>query len=80
MRDRLKIIAVVLLVVLTVVVVLQNTEPVPTEIVFVTVTMPLAALLFATAAVGFVLGLVLANRLQKGKGKGKPPPSERPGE
>jgi len=49
-----------LLAVVVVIVVLQNTGPVETRLLFATVTMPRAVLLFVTLLVGFVLGLVAA--------------------
>jgi uncharacterized integral membrane protein len=42
---------------LALIVVLQNTEAVNTKILFLTVTMPGAALLFGTLLIGFVLGV-----------------------
>lgn len=47
------------------VVVLQNTESVETQLLFATVTMPLAALLFGTMLVGFVCGLFASLRFRK---------------
>ena len=55
---RLKLIAVAVLVLLVLIVVMQNTEAVETRILFVTITMPRAVLLFGTLVAGFVLGIV----------------------
>jgi len=47
------IIAVVLIIII-----FQNLEPVSTRLLFATVKMPRAALLFLTAIAGFVIGLI----------------------
>lgn len=64
MKERVKLIAIVIVVLLTVIVVVQNVETVETKILFVSVPMPLAALLFGVLAVGFVAGLVAGHRLR----------------
>ena len=58
-----KLIVAAVLAVLVLIVVLQNTEAVETRILFLTLTMPRAALLFGTLIVGFVLGLLTSTRL-----------------
>ena len=60
---KLKIAGVAILAILVLVVVLQNTEAVETKILFVTVTVPRAALLFGTLIVGYVLGIFTTVRL-----------------
>ena len=40
------------------IVVIQNTEKVPVKLVFTTVTMPRALLLFLTLGIGFVVGIM----------------------
>jgi uncharacterized integral membrane protein len=55
-----RMIALSVLAVLVAVVVLQNTEAVETKILFMTVTMPRAVLLFVTAALGFAAGVLTA--------------------
>jgi uncharacterized integral membrane protein len=52
--------AVVALVVL--IIVLQNTEAVQTDILFLKITMPRAVLLFGTLVIGFVLGILASFR------------------
>jgi len=47
--------------ILVVIIVLQNTQSVETRILFITLSMPRAVLLFVTLLIGFVLGLVTAN-------------------
>jgi uncharacterized integral membrane protein len=56
---NLKLIAASILAVLVAIVVVQNREPVATHVLFATIVMPLAILLFITAAVGFALGVLL---------------------
>lgn len=62
-------IAVVVLAVLVLVVVLQNTESVRTKLLFVTVEMPRALLLLVTMLVGVVVGLVAGMRLSGKRAK-----------
>jgi len=56
---NLKLITASLLAILVAIIVVQNREPVATHVLFVTVFMPLAILLFITAAAGFALGVLL---------------------
>jgi len=78
-----KIIAALLLTILVIVVVLQNTAPVETHLLFMTVTMPRAALLALTTLVGFALGLLaclIGGRKKPpgppaGDGRGATPPA-----
>ena len=58
-----------LVAVLVLVVVLQNTGSVETRILFATVTMPRAVLLFVTLLAGFVLGLVASGWRGQERGK-----------
>jgi len=62
---RYKLLAAVVVALLLVVVVLQNTEPVETRVLFMTVTMPRAALLGLAALIGFTLGLITAYSLAR---------------
>lgn len=57
--------------ILMIVLIAQNTALVDTRLLFVTVTMPIAALLLVTLLAGVVLGMVVASRFL--------PPSSRPG-
>jgi uncharacterized integral membrane protein len=57
MRNTRLALAFVLAVVI-VVIALQNTEPVDTKLLFATVSMPRAVLIFTTAASGFGLGVL----------------------
>jgi len=63
MRD-LKLIAASILAILVAVLVFQNTEPVETHLLFGTVAMPHAVLIFISAAAGFALGVLLTMSLR----------------
>jgi uncharacterized integral membrane protein len=54
-----KIIFASLLATLVAIMVVQNREPVTTHLLFATIVMPHAVLLFITAAAGFILGVLL---------------------
>jgi uncharacterized integral membrane protein len=54
-----KLIAASILAILVAIVVVQNRDPVATHVLFVSIVMPLAVLLFITAAAGFALGILL---------------------
>ena len=64
---RIKFIGIGALFLLILIVVLQNTERVDTNILFFTITMPRALLLMATAAIGFIIGLMSSLKIRKGK-------------
>jgi uncharacterized integral membrane protein len=66
--DKTKLIIALLIAIITVIVVLQNTEAVQTRLLFVTVTMPRVLMLFLMLAIGFILGIITAlSRTRKGK-------------
>jgi len=69
---RFKTVVIAIVALLAVIVVFQNRTEIETRLLFVTVTMPRAVLLFATLAVGFALGLLTAARLGGSKSKPKP--------
>ena len=56
---KFKVISAVILAILVAIVVVQNREPVATHLLFATVVMPHAVLLFITAVAGFALGFLL---------------------
>ena len=58
--NKLKIVAIAVIALAVVVVVLQNTQSVETKLLFLTVTMPNAALLFGTLVIGFAIGVLTA--------------------
>jgi uncharacterized integral membrane protein len=59
-----KLIAASILAILVAIVVLQNRDQVATHVLFVSIQMPLAILLFITAAAGFALGILLTLSLR----------------
>ncbi|MFH2219665.1 MAG: lipopolysaccharide assembly protein LapA domain-containing protein [Pseudomonadota bacterium] len=68
---RAKLVGITVLALFIAIVVLQNTESVETKILFFTLTMPRALLLFLTALTGFIIGLLSSLRLG-GKKQGPP--------
>jgi uncharacterized integral membrane protein len=56
---NLKLITASILAILVAIIVVQNREPVPTHLLFATVVMAHAILLFITTAAGFALGVLL---------------------
>ncbi len=64
---KTKLIVALVLAVLTVIVVLQNTEAVQTKLLFITVTMPRVLLLFLMLVIGFILGIVASLSWSKKK-------------
>jgi len=63
MRD-FKVVLAGVLAVLVAIVAFQNTEQVQTVLLFTSVTMPRAILLFATATIGFVAGAIVYPRIR----------------
>jgi len=61
--SKLKIVAIAAIALVVVVVVLQNTQAVETKLLFLTVTMPNAALLFGTLIIGFAIGVLTAGHI-----------------
>ena len=70
-----RLIVALMLSILVIIVVLQNTEAVETRLLFVTLAMPRAVLLFTTTLIGFALGiltsLVWMRKKNKPGGSGK---------
>lgn len=60
---KAKVIAIIVISVLTLVILLQNTKPVETRLLFVTITMPRVLLLIVALMLGFVGGLVTASHV-----------------
>jgi len=61
--NKLKIVLIAVLALVTVIVVLQNTQPVETKLLFLTLTMPNAALLFGALIIGFTIGILTAGHI-----------------
>ena len=57
---KAKLITALVLVTITLIIVLQNTQPVETKILFLTVTMPRAALLGITMLIGLGAGILVS--------------------
>ncbi|MCX8033933.1 MAG: LapA family protein [Thermodesulfovibrio sp.] len=64
-----KLIIILLLIVFLGIVIIQNTQPIQTKIIFFTVEMPLILLLILTAITGFALGIlvILYKRIKEKK-------------
>ncbi|MFC1524633.1 LapA family protein [Thermodesulfobacteriota bacterium] len=63
--ERIKLAAIIILISLGLIIVLQNTEPVVTKILFISITMPRAVLLFGTTIIGFALGVLVSYMMIK---------------
>ncbi len=61
--QKIKLVVAVVAAVITLIIVLQNTEPVVTRVLFATIEMPRAVLLFGTSAVGFLMGVLVSMHL-----------------
>ena len=57
---KTKLIAVIILALLCLIILLQNTATVETKILFITITMPRAVLLLTTTTIGFALGVLVS--------------------
>jgi uncharacterized integral membrane protein len=69
---KLKIVGIAVIALIVVIVVLQNTQRIETKLLFLTVTMPNAALLFGTLIIGFAIGVLTAGHIVS-RAKGGPP-------
>ena len=61
--NKLKAVIIGVVALIVVIVVLQNTQPVETKLLFVTMTLPNAALLFGTLIIGFTIGVLTAGHI-----------------
>jgi uncharacterized integral membrane protein len=62
---KTKTIVVIILTLLVLITILQNTQAVETKLLLLTVTMPKALLIIITLLVGFILGFVATNLLSE---------------
>ena len=62
---KFKVVSMAVLGLLVLIIVLQNTEAVETKLLFASVTMPRAVLLFGTLLTGFALGVLTAGRISR---------------
>ncbi|MBX2991231.1 MAG: LapA family protein [Bacteroidetes bacterium] len=65
--EKLRLVGALIGVVLLIIVILQNTEDVDTRILFVTISMPRALLIFISALIGAAVGIVAGMILSKKK-------------
>jgi uncharacterized integral membrane protein len=61
--NKLKVVAIAVIAVVAVIVVVQNTQAVETKLLFLTLTLPNAALLFGTLVMGFAIGVLTAGHI-----------------
>jgi uncharacterized integral membrane protein len=61
--NTLKVVAIGVIALLAVIVVFQNTQAVETKLLFLTLTLPNAALLFGTLISGFAIGVLTAGHI-----------------
>ena len=74
---KVKLIAIVVVSILTIVILVQNTEPVQARILFARVQMSLALLMMLTFFLGFIVGILVPTYfLRKPSGKSKPGPGQ----
>lgn len=74
---KVKLIALVLIAILTVVILVENTEPVQARILFRPVAMSLALLMVLTFVLGFLIGILAATYFLRGKKTGAKPGTSR---
>ncbi len=67
--SKVKVATLVVVALLVVIVILQNTDEVETNVLFATIKMTRAALLLVTLFVGFLIGLLTAGRLGRKRKK-----------
>jgi len=61
--NKVKVVAIAVISLLVLIIVLQNTQAVETNLLFLTLTMPNAALLFGTLIIGFAIGVLTAGHI-----------------
>jgi uncharacterized integral membrane protein len=61
--QKAKIITVLILAVLVLIIAMQNTAPVQTQLVIFTIDIPVALLIFGSLVVGFVVGMLVTGRM-----------------
>ena len=63
--NHFKMISIAVLSILGVIIILQNTEPVETRLLFLSIIMPRAILLMGTTLIGFALGILVSFFFQR---------------
>jgi uncharacterized integral membrane protein len=72
---KVKLVVIIVISILTIVILLQNAEPVQARVLFATVQMSQALLMMLTFVLGFVVGILVPTYfLRKTGGKAKPSP------
>jgi len=61
--NKVKFAAIAAIIVVVMVVVFQNTQAVETKLLFLTLTLPNAVLLFGTLIIGFAIGVLTAGHI-----------------
>jgi len=61
---KVKAVIIIVLTLVVLIVVLQNTQAVETRLLFLTVTMPKAILIILTLLIGFAIGVIVASLLR----------------
>jgi uncharacterized integral membrane protein len=61
--NKVKVVAIAVIGLVAVIVALQNTQTVETKLLFVTLTLPNAALLFGALVIGFAIGVLIAGHI-----------------
>jgi putative membrane protein len=56
----LALLSIIIIIIIIIIILLQNRAPIETKILFMTLTMPRAVLLFITMLVGFALGILVS--------------------
>lgn len=79
LANTVKLVLILVLALLVAVLVLQNTDTVETRVLFVTMSMPQAVLLFVTALFGFVLGILVSLLWLRGDRRHPAPTARRTG-
>jgi len=69
-RVKFKLVLALSLALLAIIVIAQNVEPVDVRLLFITVTMPRAALLAITLLVGIAIGILISLGLSGRRGSG----------
>ncbi len=65
---KVKIIAIIIILLLALIVFIQNTQAVETKLLFLTITMPRVLLLMLTFIMGFIGGLITASYILRKPG------------
>ncbi len=65
LRSKIRLSLIAVGAILVLIIVLQNTEAVETKLLFMTITVPRAVLLFGTTVAGYVLGIFTGARFGK---------------